>query len=271
MTKKSVWWIRSVAMILGLSGFMVSCTGVHTSRLPELDKGSAVQHGVASWYGREFHGRPTASGEPFDMSELTAAHPRAPFGTYAQVTNLTNGKSVQVRINDRGPFKAGRIIDLSYAAARQLGMERTGIARVRVELFDASYSPAAPTTLVASTAPSSPPSSAAPASVAPPPSIAPPQAVTTSTAKSSRLFTVQAGAYRKQNNALRAQQALTSLHSQVTLHPQPRTLGEGSLYRVHLGQFASRAEAELFAHLVKKRGYSAAVIALPSGQSARGM
>ncbi|MCU0607054.1 MAG: septal ring lytic transglycosylase RlpA family protein [Candidatus Edwardsbacteria bacterium] len=88
--------------------------------------------GLASYYGKEFHGRRTASGEPFDMDALTAAHRTLPFGTVVRVTNVKNGKSVKVRINDRGPFIAGRIIDLSYAAAKSIGMLAVGQVRIDI-------------------------------------------------------------------------------------------------------------------------------------------
>jgi rare lipoprotein A len=87
---------------------------------------------LASWYGEEHHGKPTASGEPFDMHALTAAHPSLPFGTLVVVTNLRNGRSVTVRVNDRGPFVRGRGIDLSYAAARALGSVGAGVVPVRI-------------------------------------------------------------------------------------------------------------------------------------------
>jgi len=87
---------------------------------------------VASYYGRAHDGRRTASGEIFHMDEMTAAHRSLPFGTRVRVTNLANGRQAVVRINDRGPFRRGRIIDLSYAAARKLGLVRRGVARVRV-------------------------------------------------------------------------------------------------------------------------------------------
>jgi rare lipoprotein A len=93
------------------------------------------QVGVASWYGAWHHGRTTASGERFDQRQLTAAHRSLPFGTRARVINLANGRSVVVRINDRGPFARGRVIDLSYAAASALGMVRRGTARVRIEVL----------------------------------------------------------------------------------------------------------------------------------------
>jgi len=90
--------------------------------------------GFASWYGRRYHGRRTASGEIFDMNSATAAHPTLPFGTRVHVTNLENGRSVVLRINDRGPFVRRRIIDVSRRAARVLGFVQKGTARVRVQL-----------------------------------------------------------------------------------------------------------------------------------------
>lgn len=92
-------------------------------------------YGVASWYGGRYHGRQTASGEPFDMNALTAAHPSLPFGTRVRVTNLENSRSVVLRINDRGPFVKRRIIDVSRRAAEELGFIRQGVARVRVDII----------------------------------------------------------------------------------------------------------------------------------------
>jgi rare lipoprotein A len=91
--------------------------------------------GLATWYGGKHHGGPTASGERFNMRDLTAAHRRLPFGTRVRVTNLRNGKSVTVRINDRGPYGRGRIIDLSWAAAREIDMIEAGVVRVRLEVL----------------------------------------------------------------------------------------------------------------------------------------
>jgi len=90
---------------------------------------------MASWYGRPHHGRPTATGEIFDMYALTAAHPSLPLGTRVRVTNLKNGRSVDVRVNDRGPIAPGRSIDLSYAAARQLGAVSDGVVPVRIRVI----------------------------------------------------------------------------------------------------------------------------------------
>jgi rare lipoprotein A len=92
------------------------------------------QIGTASWYGSDFDGKPTASGEPYDMFDLTAAHPTLPLGSYVRVTNLRTRRAVIVRINDRGPIIPGRIIDLSYGAARVLGVKARGLQRVRLDV-----------------------------------------------------------------------------------------------------------------------------------------
>jgi len=97
----------------------------------------AILGGVASYYGKEHHGRKTANGEIFNMYKLTAAHRSLPFGSQVKVTNLSNQRSVIVRINDRGPYYQGRIIDLSMAAAEQLDMIQCGITQVKVEVLDA--------------------------------------------------------------------------------------------------------------------------------------
>jgi rare lipoprotein A (peptidoglycan hydrolase) len=94
-----------------------------------------IQEGLVSWYGEQFHDRPTASGELFDASAMTMAHPTLPFGTQVKVTNLRNGRSVVLRVNDRGPFVGRRIADLSQAAASTLGMLRRGIAHARLEVL----------------------------------------------------------------------------------------------------------------------------------------
>ncbi len=105
---------------------------------PQIERRAHSEEGVASWYGRRFHGKKTASGELYDMYAMTAAHPTLPIPSYVWVTALDNGKSVVVRINDRGPFHSKRIIDLSYTAAHKLGYVSRGSARVRVESLDAA-------------------------------------------------------------------------------------------------------------------------------------
>ena len=103
------------------------------AKIPAPSQPSQVETGLASWYGRRFHGKLTASGEIFNQEKFTAAHRTFPWGSRVKVTNLANGKSVEVRINDRGPFGQGRIIDVSRAAARVLGMVGSGITTVRIE------------------------------------------------------------------------------------------------------------------------------------------
>src|SRR5581483_7082209 len=103
--------------------------------IPPQDE-SKIQKGMASWYGPGFHGKRTANGEVYNQHALTAAHRTLPMGTRAVVTNVDTGESVEVRINDRGPYKYGRVIDLSYAAARQIGMWATGTAPVRIEVLN---------------------------------------------------------------------------------------------------------------------------------------
>ena len=100
-----------------------------------------IVNGVASYYGREHQGKKTANGEIFDMNKLTAAHPSLPFGTQVRVFNLSNQRSVIVRINDRGPYYQGRMIDVSRAAAERLEMVKSGIANVKVEVLDVKGPP----------------------------------------------------------------------------------------------------------------------------------
>lgn len=108
---------------------LTSCTRI--SYLPS----EGIQSGLASWYGPDFHGKLTSNKEIYNMHDLTAAHKTLPFGTHVMVTNLNNGKSITVRINDRGPFVKGRIIDLSYAAAKALDMVGPGVVPVRIEVI----------------------------------------------------------------------------------------------------------------------------------------
>ena len=103
---------------------------------PMTERKPYKQQGVASWYGQRFHGKPTSTGETYDMYQMTAAHPTLPLPSYARVTRLDNGRSVVVRVNDRGPFLRGRLIDLSYLAASKLGYVGQGHAKVEVELLN---------------------------------------------------------------------------------------------------------------------------------------
>ena len=165
-----------------------------------------VERGIASWYGRKFHGRRTASGEPYDMYRMTAAHRTLPLPSYVRVTNLENGRSVVVRVNDRGPFHPNRIIDLSYAAAARLGMLERGTALVEVRAIT-------------------------------PGERAPARAARRSAPEAPRIY-VQAGAFADRRNAERLRlrllrAGLRAVALQRHDHPELR------LYRVRLGPFAS--------------------------------
>ena len=132
---------RLLVMAAVLATLGCSASPRYTSTVPTRSGSSGsgqkrVQEGVASYYADDFHGRKTANGERFDMHAITAAHKELPFNSRVMVTNLDNGKKVVVRINDRGPFIKGRIIDLSYGAAKKIGMIGPGTARVRLEVIE---------------------------------------------------------------------------------------------------------------------------------------
>jgi len=128
------WSALLLALMVTL--WLVGCAAPHRSAphhpTDDAPISGAIDAGLASWYGQRFQGRRTASGEAFDKSQLTAAHKSLPFGTRVRVHNLDNGRDVLVRINDRGPFKPGRVIDLSHAAAAEIGILQAGTARVAV-------------------------------------------------------------------------------------------------------------------------------------------
>ncbi|MEN6312541.1 MAG: septal ring lytic transglycosylase RlpA family protein [Acidobacteriota bacterium] len=123
-----------LALVLLALAAASACAGTRNYQPPPGPR-SGVEVGYASWYGGEFNGRRTSNGEIYDMHDMTAAHPSLPFGTCLMVTNLDNQQTAIVRVNDRGPFVKGRIIDLSYASARVLGMIGPGTSRVRLEVL----------------------------------------------------------------------------------------------------------------------------------------
>ena len=127
--------MRRLALILGAPILLLAGVGCGRVALDTWMPDEA-ETGVASYYAPKFEGRKTASGERYDADEMTAAHPTLPFGTRVRVTNLENEKSVEVRINDRGPFRKGRVIDLSHKAAEKLGIVRRGLARVAVAVIE---------------------------------------------------------------------------------------------------------------------------------------
>ncbi len=115
---------------------IASCGIVRETTVIPSEKGAVLGNGIASWYGPDFHGKPTANGEIYDMNDLTAAHRTLPFNTVVLVENIDNGRTVVVRINDRGPYVGNRIIDLSRQAAREIDMIQTGIANVEIYLIE---------------------------------------------------------------------------------------------------------------------------------------
>lgn len=129
-----------LSLLLSLTILLSSC-GMFYKRIPQIAWEDELE-GLASWYGKEYHGRKTSSGEVYDMYALTAAHRTLPLGSEVKVTNLENGKEVNVRINDRGPFIEGRVIDLSYSSAKNIGMINQGVARVHLSILNLPYSTA---------------------------------------------------------------------------------------------------------------------------------
>jgi rare lipoprotein A len=127
---REIWTHR---VVIGAAAVLAAGCGAARRDAPVFEPPPPVEVGMSSWYGAAFAGRPTASGERFDPARLTAAHRTLPMGSIVRVTNLDNGRSVVVRINDRGPFIHGRVLDCSEAAARTLGFRRRGIARVAIE------------------------------------------------------------------------------------------------------------------------------------------
>jgi rare lipoprotein A len=225
--------------------------------VPEFDP-AYDQVGVASWYGHPFHGRPTANGERFDRNSLSAAHPTMPLPSIVRVTNLANQRQMELRVNDRGPFVKDRIIDLSQAAARQLGLERAGTAPVRVEflrLADARGVPPQPTVRRAAPPPSTPPPSA-------PPAAPPPAAVAVAQAPTSCPIGhfIQVGAFTEQTRAIQLAQQVDAL-TMMPVRAEPPL--HDPYARVRLGPIADPGEAAATLRQIKQSGYPNAFLVPP--------
>jgi len=223
-----------------------ACSGNHHPVTTPSTAGP-VSRGMASWYGSKFDGRRTANGERYDMRQLTAAHPTLPFGTLVQVTNVENGRQVVVRINDRGPFGRRRVIDLSYAAARELRMVGPGTARVELAVigrFDpmAPGSPAQPMLLAAAAVPAAPDAASpgTPAAAADP---------------AIDAYTVQVGAFGEAERAEALQRDLAGRY------PAAVVLSDGTWSRVQVGRFGDREEAETLRAELAASGLAAIVVA----------
>lgn len=218
--------------------------------------------GTASWYGEKFHGFMTSSMEPYDMYAMTAAHTTLPIPSYVRVTHLENGRSVVVRVNDRGPFHDGRIIDLSWAAAQKLGYADTGTAPVRIEVLTARPSPAATSTHPTPEPVPEPTGTAAPiaADDTPAPTPAPTFAPIPVPAAAPATFFVQLGAFALPDAARRlGEQARTAVGESPLV-----IAGADALHRVQFGPYPDRALAEHMRDRLARAGIGHAV--LTSGQ-----
>jgi rare lipoprotein A len=211
--------------------------------------------GMATWYGRRYHGKPTASGEIYDMYAMTGAHPVLPIPSYARVTNLDNGRSVVVRINDRGPFLESRVIDLSYAAAYKLDIVRNGSGRVEVQAIMPGSDLAPPAVLTvdapAEAEPSSPPVAVAEATALPEPTLGSP----------ANGFFVQLGAFSLRDNAERFAERMRVMLAGFGANLS--VVSSGSLHRVHAGPYASRDGALAAAEAIGQSLGAAAVLVVP--------
>jgi rare lipoprotein A len=201
--------------------WLAACS-VPPSRIPPpVGSKGASQSGIASWYGPGFHGKATASGVIYNQHDLTAAHQTLPLGTRVLVTNLDNGKSVEVLINDRGPFAKGRILDLSFAAGDTLGMIGPGTIPVRIEVVDSGL-----------------------------------QKITF--ISDSLDYTLQLGSFSMLENARQLRELVAKSFSEVAI--VPLQAGNGTYYRVQLGNFPSRAAAEEQARRVTQAGYPVIIL-----------
>ncbi len=209
--------------------------------------------GIASWYGDPFHGRLTANGERYDKRLLSAAHTTLPLPSFAEVTNLENGRTIQVRVNDRGPFVGDRIIDLSEAAAEVLGFKDQGLARVEVRflgLAESSGTPPTPTPTVAKA--TAPPSGVAVAAAKPPDTVS----RSTPPALCDGHF-VEVGSFRE---PARAQAAALMLQGRFSSPVRGRTVEDNGVVRVRVGPFADVDAAYRALATVARDGYAEALV-----------
>jgi rare lipoprotein A len=210
------------------------------------------QTGVASWYGRDFDGKPTANGEIYDMHALSAAHKTLPLPTLVRVTNLENGRSVIVRVNDRGPFVKERLIDLSYAAAKELRYARNGTAHVRVQSLQLPPPSKQETLamgkkLMAADHPNS-------VHVSSPDSLTAP-----ATAASGKIF-IQLGAFSSKDNAMHLEQQLKSSFSAI--HTVTVQLGNRTFYRVRIGPYDDMVNIEQTVLSLQSHGFDKPVVVI---------
>lgn len=207
---------------------------VHGRRYHVMDSAAGyTERGIASWYGSKFHGRRTSSGEIYDMYQMTAAHKALPLPTYARVTNLRNGRSIIVKINDRGPFHDNRLIDLSYAAAAKLDILKEGTGLVEVTAIDPRRPNSPPAQLVSNQS-------------------GPAQGGAGSVGAVDGVY-IQVGAFSSRQNAEQFQAKLNS-HAIGAVSIQEGRSGAGLVYRVRIGPLASVAAADRAAQDLERLG-----------------
>ena len=206
---------------------------------PQTTTGSYKKRGIASWYGKKFHGKPTAIGEIYDMYKMTAAHPTLPLPSYVRVTHLGNGKSVIVRVNDRGPFLHDRIIDLSYTAAKKLGIIGKGSSEVEVESIAADSAVITPLNMESVLSEPLAPELGANISSEPP--------------RAGNAY-IQLGAFKSKQAAeefvARMRNEFEDSGKTIDLYQKEK---ESDLVRVHLGPYASSEDARLAADKMESR------------------
>lgn len=209
-----------------------------------------IQRGIASWYGEDFHGKPTSSKEIYDMDGISAAHKILPLHTWVRVTNLENGKNLVLRINDRGPFVPGRIIDLSRGAARELGVYGPGTGQV--EIVALGVAPPPPGSVRMASSVTKPPpmenlmaKSSVPAKMAP-------------VDFAGSRFQIQVGAFGQKDVAEKLATRLREAHSHAAVSPIPHPAGKSTLYRVLVGRYASLEEASRYEERLRSQGFSGA-------------
>lgn len=197
------------------------------------DSRNFVERGVASWYGKKFHGHRTSSGETYDMYKMTAAHKKLPLPTYVEVRHLQNNKSIIVRVNDRGPFHDNRVIDLSYAAAKKLGITTTGTGVVEIRAID-PYEYHRNKQMARNPAPQT-------------------NSSTTASSNDYRLF-LQVGAFVSRTNA---EQLRNRLLTELGAHPIKTGYSEEkNIYRVRIGPLTNVEQADQLATRIAKLGFT---------------
>lgn len=201
------------------------------------------QRGIASWYGRRYHGQKTSIGETYDMYAMTAAHPTLPIPTYVRVTNVTNGKSVVVRVNDRGPFHSDRVIDLSFVAAYKLGYTQAGSALVQIETLDSDGGVSAASV----PAPAVPVAKPAADPVAIPPVVA--EAPPLPVSRDASGVYLQLGAFSMRDNA---ESFRAKVYKELDwLNDVMKVDAQGGLYRLKLGPYRTSEDARLVAERIQ--------------------